>query len=127
MVFGLGFGASQAGSVVTLNGTAVTVNSWSDTAIIVTIQSGATSGAMVVSVAPSMNDSNPVMFEVTSQPLPPTWLDQDIGLVGLAGSATYANGTFTVNGAGQGIDGAALTRCILCISRCRETKPSSRK
>jgi regulation of enolase protein 1 (concanavalin A-like superfamily) len=39
---------------------------------------------------------------VTTQPLPASWLDQDVGTVGLAGSASYANGTFTVVGAGQG-------------------------
>jgi len=49
-----------------------------------------------------MNDSNAVRFTVTSQPLPVSWLDQDIGSVGLAGSASYANGTFSVAGAGQG-------------------------
>jgi hypothetical protein len=50
-----------------------------------------------------MNTSNPVTFTVTSQPLPTGWLDQDIGQVGVAGSATYANGTFTVKGAGTAI------------------------
>ena len=40
---GSGFGSSENGSVVTLNGAAVTVNSWSATAIIVTIPTGATS------------------------------------------------------------------------------------
>jgi len=49
-----------------------------------------------------MNDSNAVRFTVTSQPLPVSWLDQDVGTVGLTGSAGYANGTFTVAGAGQG-------------------------
>jgi len=49
-----------------------------------------------------MNDSNAVRFTVTSQPLPVSWLDQDVGTVGLVGSAGYANGTFTVAGAGQG-------------------------
>src|SRR5713226_3477208 len=34
--------------------------------------------------------------------LPSVWTDGDIGSVGLAGSAGYANGTFTVAGAGQG-------------------------
>src|SRR5207245_4325641 len=47
-------------------------------------------------------DSNAIRFTVTSQPLPVSWLDQDVGVVGLAGSAGYANGTFTVAGAGQG-------------------------
>jgi regulation of enolase protein 1 (concanavalin A-like superfamily) len=34
--------------------------------------------------------------------LPSVWTDGDIGSVGVAGSAGYANGTFTVAGAGQG-------------------------
>jgi hypothetical protein len=54
-----------------------------------------------------MNASNPVTFTVTSQPLPTGWLNQDIGSVGIAGSATYANGTFTVNGAGTSVWGTA--------------------
>jgi len=48
-----------------------------------------------------MNASNPVAFTVTSQPLPSGWLNQDVGQVGVAGSATYTNGMFTVNGSGQ--------------------------
>jgi RHS repeat-associated protein len=101
VITGSNFGASQGGSVVTLNATPVIINSWSSTLISITIPSGATSGLLVVSVAPSMNDSNPVVFTVTSQPLPTGWLDGDVGAVGIAGSATYANGTFTVNGAGS--------------------------
>jgi hypothetical protein len=103
VISGTGFGASQGGSMVTLNGAPVTINAWSDTSLTITIPSGATSGPLVVSVAPSMNTSNPVTFTVTSQPLPAGWLDQDLGQVGLAGSATYANGTFTVKGAGTAI------------------------
>jgi hypothetical protein len=49
-----------------------------------------------------MNDSNAVRFTVTTQPLPIGWLDQDVGAAGVAGSAGYANGVFTVAGAGQG-------------------------
>jgi hypothetical protein len=82
VISGFGFGASQGSSVVTLNGAPVTINSWSDTSITITIPSGATSGPLVVSVAPSMNDSNAVVFTVTSQPLPTSWLDQDVGQVG---------------------------------------------
>jgi len=33
--------------------------------------------------------------------LPPGWLDVDVGSVGVAGSASYANGTFTVKASGQ--------------------------
>jgi hypothetical protein len=107
VISGTGFGAVQGSSVVLLNGAVVTINSWSATSISITIPSGATSGPLVVSVAPSMNDSNPVIFTVTSQPLPSSWLDQDVGSSGVAGSAGYANGTFTVAGAGQQIYGTA--------------------
>ncbi|HKW31740.1 MAG TPA: protease pro-enzyme activation domain-containing protein [Candidatus Acidoferrum sp.] len=102
VISGSGFGATQGGSAVLLNGAAVTINSWSDTSITITIPSGATTGPMLVSVAPSMNDSNPARFTVTSQPLPASWLDQDVGVVGVLGSAGYANGVFTVAGAGNG-------------------------
>ncbi len=102
VISGTGFGGTQGGSAVLLNGAAVTINLWSATSITITIPPGATSGPLLVSVAPNMNDSNAIVFTVTSQPLPVSWLDQDVGLVGMAGNATYANGTFTVAGAGQG-------------------------
>jgi regulation of enolase protein 1 (concanavalin A-like superfamily)/uncharacterized membrane protein len=102
VVSGSGFGATQGGSAVLLNGAAVTINSWSDTSLTITIPAGATTGPMMVSVAPSMNDSNAIRFTVTSQPLPVSWLDQDVGAVGLFGIASYANGAFTVAGAGNG-------------------------
>src|SRR5260370_21172955 len=74
----------------------------SATSITITIPSGATSGYLVVSVAPDM-DSNPVFFTITSQPLPSPWLDSDVGQVTQRGSATYSGGTFTVNGEGAGL------------------------
>ena len=101
IITGSNFGASQQGSIVILNATPVIISSWSNTSIGITIPSGATSGALVVSVAPSMNDSNPVIFTVTSQPLSSGWLDGDVGAVGKAGTASYSNGTFTVIGAGS--------------------------
>jgi len=104
---GANFGASQGNSTVLLNAAPVTINTWGAISINITIPTGASSGPLVVSVAPSMNDSNPVIFTVTSQPLPNAWLDQDVGLVGLAGSASYSSGTFTVNGGGAGIYGTA--------------------
>ena len=84
-----------------LNDAPVTINSWSATSISITIPTGATSGLLVVLVGPSMTSSNGVAITVTSQPLPSTWLDQDIGPVGKAGSASYASGVFTVQGAGD--------------------------
>ena len=103
LITGTGFGATQNGSFVFLNDSPVTINSWSATSIALTIPTGATSGYMVVALAPSMNDSNPIFFTMTSQPLATPWLDQDVGQVGLAGSATYASGVFTVEGAGNGV------------------------
>lgn len=100
-ITGTGFGSSQGNSVVLLNDTPVTVNSWSATSITTTIPSGATSGYLVVSVAPGMDDSNPERFTITSNPLPSGWLDQDVGEVAVVGSATFANGTFTVQSAGS--------------------------
>ena len=103
VISGSGFGAPQAGSLILLNDALVTVNSWSATTISITIPTGATSGPLVVSVAPSMNDSNPVNFTLTTQPLPNSWLNQDIGTVGVAGTATYASRAFTVTSSGTGI------------------------
>jgi RHS repeat-associated protein len=107
LVSGYNFGTSQGNSLVMLNAAPVTVNSWSDTAISVTIPSGATSGLLVVSVAPSMNDSNPVQFTITSQPLPSSVLDQDVGKTASVGTATYSNGVYTVTGSGSSIGGSA--------------------
>jgi RHS repeat-associated protein len=107
IISGSGFGASQGSSAVLLNDLPMTINFWNNTSITFTISSGATSGPLVVSVAPSMNDSTPIDFIVTSQPLPTPWLDGDVGPVGLDGSATYASGTFTVKGSGAGIYGTA--------------------
>jgi uncharacterized repeat protein (TIGR03806 family) len=37
------------------------------------------------------------------QPLPPPWQDQDVGNVGLAGNASFADGTFTIQASGDDI------------------------
>jgi hypothetical protein len=104
---GSGFGSSQNGSLVTFNNTLATIISWSNTSIVTNVPTGATSGPLIVSLAPSMNDSNPVAFTVTLPPPPSPWIDQDIGTVGIAGSVSFANGTFTVKGAGTGEGGTA--------------------
>ena len=106
-ISGANFGASQGNSVVLLNNAPVTINLWSDASIVITIPTGAISGPLQVSVAPSMNNSNFVVFTVTSQPLPSGWLDRDVGTMTASGSATYANGTFTVKGAGAQIYGTS--------------------
>jgi RHS repeat-associated protein len=102
---GSSFGSTQGSSLVVLAGATLTINSWTDTSITVTIPTGATSGPLAVEVAPSFNASNPISFAVTSTPLPASWLDQDIGLVGVAGQANYSNDVFTVQGAGNNLGG----------------------
>ncbi len=99
VILGSNFGSTQSNGGVTLNGAPLTINFWSATVIDATIPSGASTGYLVVSIAPSM-DSNPVFFTVTNQALPSGWFDSDIGRVGTTGSAGYASGTFTANGAG---------------------------
>jgi hypothetical protein len=101
VITGSAFGATQGGSTVTLNGMPLIVISWSATSITATIPSGATTGAIIVTVSPSLINSNPVNFTVSLGPLPANWSDLDIGPVGPAGSAGYSNGTFTVNASGQ--------------------------
>jgi regulation of enolase protein 1 (concanavalin A-like superfamily) len=60
-----------------------------------------TSGSLSHSTAVTL------VVSTTSGGLPAGWTDQDIGSVALAGSASYSNGTFTVNGAGSSISGTA--------------------
>ena len=48
-----------------------------------------------------------VVNAATGGGLPTGWTDQDVGSVGIAGSASYSNGTFTVNGSGASITGTA--------------------
>ena len=60
---GTGFGATQGGSTATLNGTDLTINSWSATAISVTIPSSGSTGNVVVTVSSAA--SNGVPFTVT--------------------------------------------------------------
>jgi hypothetical protein len=45
--------------------------------------------------------------EAVSTALPAPWTQQDIGAVGVAGSATYTNGTFSIRGSGADIWGTA--------------------
>lgn len=106
-ITGSNFGSTQGNSSVLLNGAPLTINSWSDSSISVTLPVGATSGALAVSVAPAMNVSNPVSFTVTAQPLPSGWLDQDVGALGVMGSTSYNNGVFTVKAVGRQISGTS--------------------
>ena len=102
---GTDFGSTTG--VVTLNGATTTVNSWSNTSITITIPSGATSGLIAVCVSPSMNFSNQLYYEVTTQPLPSTFDNSDIGTIGQPGTSTYASGVYTLTSTGQGAGGTS--------------------
>src|SRR6266446_6676665 len=87
-ISGSNFGSTQGSSTVTFHGTTATV--------VVTV------GGIA---------SNGVSFTVNI--LPTGWADVDVGTVGLAGSVSYANNVFTVQGAGCGFNncgnGGAVT------------------
>src|SRR5512141_2644450 len=56
VITGTGFGATQGSSLVELNNLPMTVISWSASSISATVPTGAASGPLVVSTAPTMND-----------------------------------------------------------------------
>ena len=101
-ITGANFGATPGTSTVRFNGTAATPTSWSASSISVPVPSGATTGNVVVTVGGV--PSNGAAFQITAPSgLPAPWISQDIGGPALAGSATYAGGTFSVAGAGADI------------------------
>jgi len=70
--------------------------------------SAATTGTAVVTItgtssnaSGSLTKTTTLTLTVVAAPLPSGWTDLDIGPVGPAGSASFANNTFTVNGSGQ--------------------------
>jgi hypothetical protein len=73
--------------------------------LMLTAGSTATTGTVAVTItgmSGGLTRTTTISLTVSSPPPPPTvWLDQDVGQVGVAGSASYANGTFTVNASGQ--------------------------
>jgi hypothetical protein len=94
-ITGINFSSSQG--QVSFNGTAATPTNWSATSITVPVPVGAGSGSISVTVGGQTAFSP--FFTVGT--LPAGWLDADVGAVGKAGSSSYTNGAFTVNGAGS--------------------------
>jgi regulation of enolase protein 1 (concanavalin A-like superfamily) len=78
----------------------------STSTLTLTASGTAATGTVTVTVtgsSGSLTKTTTISLTVRSVPtLPSVWTDGDIGSVGLAGSANYANGAFTVAGAGQG-------------------------
>ena len=64
----------------------------------------------ITGTAPSATHTTSLSLTVTSSSgsgLPSPWSDTDVGAVGVAGSAAYAGGVFTVNGSGTDIWGTS--------------------
>ncbi|HEX8836205.1 MAG TPA: S53 family peptidase, partial [Candidatus Acidoferrum sp.] len=105
-----GFNGSVALSASDLpNGVIASFNPGSTTStstVTLSASSTATAGTSTITVtgtAGSLTKTTAVSLTVRLMPtLPSVWSDGDIGSVGVAGSASYANGTFAVSGAGQG-------------------------
>jgi len=91
---------SSDGVTWTQLGTSQTINMAQNVYVGLAVNSGSSSA-----LATATFDN--VSVNAASTPLPNPWLDQDLGSVGVTGSAGYSNGTFTVAGAGAQIYGTA--------------------
>ena len=83
--------------------TSVTGTSFTDTGL----TNGTTYYYVVSAVNAGGEGANSTQASATPSSLPSPWVAQDIGATGAAGSANYVNGTFTIQGAGANIGGAA--------------------
>ena len=63
-ISGAGFGSSQSDSVVTFDGVAATVSSWSDTQIVAIVPAGAATGPVTVEVA--ANTADGPIYEIST-------------------------------------------------------------
>jgi hypothetical protein len=97
---GSNFGVSQGGSTATLNGTNLTVNTWSATAISVTVPSGGSTGNVIVTVSSVL--SNGVLFTVTpflsSVATSPNPVGTSVTVTGTGFTATQGSSSLTFNG-----------------------------
>jgi fibronectin type 3 domain-containing protein len=73
------------------------------------IDSGLATGATYFYVVTAVNaggesgNSNQASITLTGGGLPSPWTNVDVGAVGASGTATYSNGTFTIDGSGENI------------------------
>ena len=96
----------SAGTYAQIATTAANTTSYSDTSVV-----ASTTYYYRIRAANSSGDSGYSNEANATTPaagaLPAPWVDGDVGSVGIAGSATYTNGNFTVKGAGADIWGTA--------------------
>jgi hypothetical protein len=101
-ISGINFGATQGSSTVSFNGTLATPTSWSNTAIMVAVPTGATTGPITVTTAAGTSPG--VVFTVF---VPPTInalspvagpVGGSVTILGNSFGATQGNGTVSFNG-----------------------------
>jgi hypothetical protein len=107
----ISLGASGLPSGVTAGFNPASVNTGGASTLTFTVGSGTAPGTYPVTVtgtAASATHSTSVSLTVSAPgSLPSPWLDTDVGAPSPAGSAAYAGGVFTVNGAGADIFGTS--------------------
>ena len=96
--------STNSGSGYTNIATGVTATSYLDSGVV-----GGTTYYYVVAATNNLGVSSDSAEASATPPgpVPPPWQTQDIGAVGVAGNSLYANGVFTVSGAGADIQGSA--------------------
>jgi CSLREA domain-containing protein len=104
-ITGHNFGVAQGGSTVTFNGTSAgTATSWSDSLLIVTVPSGATTGPVVVTVNGVASNGMPFTIGAT----PATTADVALSVIDTPDPAPSPNTiTYTMNVSNNGPDSAA--------------------
>lgn len=101
-ITGTNFGATQASSTVTFNGTVATPTTWSDASVSAPVPTGAITGPVMISN--NGVGSNGVVFTVLTAPhiasLTPTWgaVGASVTISGVNFGATQGTSTVTFNG-----------------------------
>jgi IPT/TIG domain/Glucodextranase, domain B len=119
-ITGSGFGATQTTSLVTFNGTAAVVSSWSDTQIVATVPNNATTGNVLV--IENNTPSNGVLFTVATPPPLISSISPTSGAPGstitIAGSgfgATQGSSTVTFNGISAAVVSWSDTQIVIIV------------
>ena len=104
----LSAGGLPAGATASFNPSAITSLGNSTLTITTTNTMAASTNALTITgISGTLQHSTGVSLVINAAvpSLPSGWSDSDIGAVGLAGSATYSGGVFTVQGSGADIYG----------------------
>jgi hypothetical protein len=96
-ITGAHFGSVQASGAVTFNGAAAGISSWSDSAIVATVPSGATTGSVVVTTGTGLVSGSP-LFTVLN---PGLSIDQVVSAQGNTNAGSVATATFSTNSANE--------------------------